>query len=88
MTRINDKLGLDEAEARRNSPLLRPDPGKPLLVSYGRNELPELQRQSEELARTWKSARLEPLPGHDHFTILEELALPEGRLSALLRVSS
>jgi acetyl esterase/lipase len=82
---INDKLGLDEAEARRNSPLLRPDPGKPLLVSYGGSELPELRRQSEELARAWKSARLEPLPRHDHFTILEELASPDGRLSALLQ---
>ena len=82
---VNDKLRLDEDEARRNSPLLRTDTGKPLVLAYGERELPELQRQSQDYARALKSARLEPLPGHDHFTILEELASPSGRLTAWLR---
>ena len=82
---VNDKLRLDEAEARRNSPVLRPFAGKTLFISYGTAELPEMQRQSEDYARALKNARLEPLAGHDHFTILEELASPSGRLTALVR---
>jgi acetyl esterase/lipase len=81
---VNEKLGLDEPEARRNSPVLREGPGKPLIVSYGTAELPELQRQSEEYGKAVK-AKVEPLAGHDHFTILEELASPAGRLTAMVR---
>src|SRR5216684_3498850 len=36
---LNEKLGLDEAEARRNSPLHRPPSGKPLILAYGTGEL-------------------------------------------------
>ena len=82
---VNDKLRLDAGEARRNSPAFKGDSGKPLYIAYGKNELPELQRQSEDYARALKSARLEPLSGHDHFTILEELASPSGRLTALVK---
>lgn len=82
---VNDKLRLDEDEARRNSPILKEQTGKPLFVAYGDKELPELQRQSRDYAQTLKSARLEPLHGHDHFTILEELASPSGRLTALVQ---
>jgi arylformamidase len=78
---INDKLRLDEAEEQRNSPL-KNGIGfeKPLVVAYGKGELPELQRQSEEYARHAK-AKVLGLSGHDHFTILEELASPEGALT-------
>ncbi|HEX9395980.1 MAG TPA: alpha/beta hydrolase [Burkholderiales bacterium] len=82
---INDKLKLDEDEARRNSPVAIPDPGKPLAIAYGKKELPEMQRQSEIFFAARKRATLLPLPGHDHFTILEELASPEGALTAALR---
>jgi arylformamidase len=81
---INDKLRLDEAEQKRNSPLLLPASGKPLVVAYGTSELPELQRQSEEYARAAKAKAL-GLKGHDHFTILEELASPDGSLTRELR---
>jgi len=81
---INEKLQLDEAEARRNSPLLKDNPNKSLVVTYGEAELPELQRQSKEFAARF-GHRLLPLEGHDHFTILEELASPEGALSAAVR---
>lgn len=77
---INDKLRLDEAEQKRNSPLLLPASGKPLVVAYGKSELPELQRQSEEYARKAKT-KAAGLAGHDHFTILEELASPDGDLT-------
>jgi acetyl esterase/lipase len=83
---LNDKLRLDAEEARRNSPLFNlPEKEKPLAITYGTAELPELQRQSEAYARVLKRAGLHPLQGHNHFSILEELAAPEGRLTALVR---
>ena len=79
---INDKLQLDEAEARRN----RPAPTeKPLFIAYGADELPELCRQSEEYGRKLENNALLAVPGKDHFTILEELASPHGVLTALAR---
>ena len=87
---LNEKLGLDAAEARRNSPLLHlPRKSAPLHVSYGEGELPELQRQSAEYWTAWNNAGLPgkcaPLAGHNHFTILEELAAPNGALTGLVR---
>jgi len=74
---INDKLALDEDEARRMSPQRLPAPKKPLEVVYGGNELPEMRRQSEDYGRhIGRPAKA--LAGHDHFTILEELASPQG----------
>lgn len=63
----------------------RPAAAKPLVIAYGAAELPELQRQSVDYAKVATGARLLGLPGHDHFTILEELASPEGALTRELR---
>jgi acetyl esterase/lipase len=87
---LNEKLGLDEEEARRLSPLLHlPPRSGPLFVAYGGAELSELQRQSETFAATWARAglpvRLVPLAGHNHFTVLEELSHPDGALTTLVR---
>ncbi|HKQ30364.1 MAG TPA: alpha/beta hydrolase [Burkholderiales bacterium] len=87
---LNEKLGLDAAEARRNSPLLNlPAKSAPLTIAYGTAELLELQRQSEDLANAWSRAGLPgrrlSLAGHNHFTILEELASPTGVLTRALR---
>jgi acetyl esterase/lipase len=83
---LNEKLRLDEDEARRNSPLLNVfSEIKPLFLAYGADELPELRRQSEDYAKVLKTAKLVPLAGHNHFTILEELASPHGALTALVR---
>jgi arylformamidase len=82
---LNEKLRLDQAEARRNSPLLLPASDKPLALAYGTRELPELQRQSKDYAKTLRSAQLVPLAGHDHFSILEELASPTGALTGVVR---
>ena len=87
---LNDKLGLDKDEATRNSPILHlPSHASPLVVSVGLGELPELIRQSEEYWAVWQRQGLPgqylPLPGHDHFSILEELARPSGRLFAALQ---
>lgn len=87
---LNQKLQLDLAEAGRMSPLLHlPSSSMPLVLAYGSDELPELQRQSETFAaaraRAGLPGRLARLAGHNHFTILEELANPEGALTTLVR---
>jgi acetyl esterase/lipase len=87
---LNEKLGLDVAEAERNSPRRHlPAAAGPLVVTVGLGELPELVRQSEEYAAAWTarglSGRYLPLPAHDHFSILEELARPDGAILAALR---
>jgi acetyl esterase/lipase len=81
---INDKLRLDEAEQQRNSPMLLPDPGKPISIVYGADELPELRRQSEDYAKRLGGSAA-GVPKRNHFTILEELASPHGALTALVR---
>ena len=83
---LNDKLRLDQDAARRNSPLFSlGNAPAPLVVAYGADELPELQRQSEEFAsaraRAGLPGRVLSLPGHNHFTVLEELASPDGTLT-------
>jgi arylformamidase len=87
---LNEKLGLDPAEAERNSPIRHlPDRAAPLIVAVGRDELPELIRQSDEYWKAWQRrglpGRYLPIAGHDHFSILEELARSDGRLFAALK---
>ena len=87
---LNEKLGLSAEEAAAMSPLhhLPPRSG-PLAVAYGTHELPELQRQSRDYFQAWTTAglpgRLLPLAGRNHYTILEQLAAPDGELTAALR---
>lgn len=84
---LNDKLQLSLEEQIALSPIRQlPATASPLVIAFGTGELPELQRQS----RDYHSARKEvglpseqmPLIGHDHFSILEELASPDGKLAA------
>jgi arylformamidase len=87
---LNEKLKLDEAEAARNSTIKHlPKQAGRLVVTVGANELPELVRQSKEYAEAWTRSGLKgsylPLAGHDHFSILEELASPSGKLTQALR---
>lgn len=87
---LNTKLGLDADAVQRLSPLLHlPARCAPLILACGTDELPELQRQSEVYAtaraRDGLPGRLLRLPHHNHFTILEELARPDGMLTALVR---
>jgi arylformamidase len=86
---LNEKLGLDMAEAERNSPARHlPATAGELVVAYGTRELPELCRQSIEYGREWNErglpGRLLPVDGADHFTILDALARPEGVLTRAL----
>jgi arylformamidase len=87
---LNDKLGLDLATAQRNSPLFHlPERAGRLVVTVGGAELPELQRQSQEYFAAWTShgltADFVALPGCNHFSAIEALARPGGRLVAALR---
>jgi len=86
---LNEKLGLDAAEAARNSPLLDfPPMAGELIVAYGTRELPELCRQSIDYAQAWVerglAGHLLPIDGADHFTVLESLARPDGELMQAL----
>jgi arylformamidase len=86
---LNEKLGLDAAEAARNSPLLHlPATAGELVVAYGTGELPELCRQSIAYAQAWGErglpGRLLAVDGADHFTILAALADPRGALTLAL----
>jgi len=62
-----------------------PSRSGPLTIAFGTAELPELQRQSRDYhaARTAANlpSKLLPLESHDHFSILEELANPDGQLT-------
>jgi arylformamidase len=86
---LNEKLGLDPAEAEPNSPVRHlPVTAGEVVVAYGVRELPELCRQSIEYARAWTERGLPgsllPVNGADHFTILDALAQPEGVLMRVL----
>lgn len=77
---LNEKLRLTEASAERHSPLRRlPARRAPVVVAVGAAELPELVRQSAEYAAAL-GVPLLALEGHDHFSVLEELARPDGAL--------
>jgi arylformamidase len=79
---LNDKLDLTPAEVAALSPELHIAPGARTLLTVGAIELPELIRQSTGYAgrlRAGGEAVGEiPAPGHDHLTVLETIALPDG----------
>jgi arylformamidase len=89
---LNDKLRLTADEAFAMSPIhhLRhlPTSSGPMTMAYGAGELPELQRQSRDFWQAREAAGLPgtwlALAGHDHFSILEELATPGGELVVAL----
>lgn len=89
---INDRLRLDAAEIAALSPARTLRPGlAPLALAVGGDELPELQRQSTSFQgiadAQGVAMALHVLPGHHHYSILDELARPDGALTAeLLRL--
>jgi len=81
---INDKLGLAPKDVADLSPMQLALSTTPLVVAFGGDELPELQRQSTEFFSLRQSAgqpgKLLPLAGLNHFTILAHLADPQSSL--------
>jgi arylformamidase len=87
---LNAKLGLDEAASRRNSPMMQAGgPMKPLSLVAGSAELPLLRKQTADFAghraRYGLPVTYEEIPGADHFTIMNELMSPSGRITTLIR---
>ena len=76
LSEVNEWLQLDEASARRNSPIHNlPSRGCPLIVAYGGNETSEFKRQSNIYADAWKSAGFEceifEMPNHNPLATFE-----------------
>jgi arylformamidase len=87
---LNVKLGLDEAMSKRNSPmLLTTDATKPMALTVGGAELPLLRKQTADFAayRTKHGSPVsyEEIPNANHFTIMDEMASPTGRITTLVR---
>jgi len=87
---LDEKLRLDEAMSRRNSPMMQPGgPDKPLSLVVGSAELPLLRKQTADFAghraRWGLPVTYEEIPGADHFTILNEMIAPSGRITTLIR---
>lgn len=87
---LNVKLGLDELMSRRNSPMAHAaGPMKPLALVVGGGELPLLRKQTADFAghraKYGLPVSYEEIPGADHFSVMDELAAPTGRITALIR---
>ena len=86
---LNEKLQLSAEEVTQLSSLKNlPQCSPPLRLFVGAAELPELKRQSEEYAKAAHERglplSLTILPGHHHFSILDELARSDGALTDAL----
>lgn len=86
---LNDLLQLDDKEVEQLSPIRLAQFGAaPQSLVVGGDELPELRRQSADYADVARRAglpvRQRTLPGHHHFSILDELARADGALTAEL----
>ena len=87
---LNEVLGLDAAQARRNSPLHLP-PGAapcPVTVAVGETETAAFRAQSRAYADKLEAAgwpcRLVVQPGMHHFEIVMSLARPEDALARII----
>ena len=87
---LNVKLRLDGPMSRRNSPMMQAGgPLKPLSLVAGSAELPLLRKQTADFAghraRYGLPVTYEEIPDADHFTILQEVMAPKGRITTLIR---
>jgi arylformamidase len=87
---LNVKLGLDEAISRRNSPVMQATGAmKPLALVVGSAELPLLRKQSADFACHRAKFGLpviyEEIPGANHFTVMNQMLSPTGRITTLIR---
>jgi arylformamidase len=86
---LNEKLQLTAGEIDSLSPIRNlPDHSPPIKLFVGATELSELRRQSEDYANAARErglpVSLTTLAGHHHFSILDELARPEGAVRGAL----
>lgn len=83
---FNKDLQLDEAEARRMSPILWDVPrGRILDAAVGGIESNEFLRQSKTMAEQWGKrgieTRYDPIDGANHFTVLDPLTDPDSAMT-------
>jgi arylformamidase len=88
-TSVNNALGLDEAAARRASPLFWPAPSHGSLDAVvGGNESAEYFRQSRWIVDGWDGGGLETrfaeVPGANHFTAIAPLSEPDSPMTLRL----
>ncbi len=87
-TYLNDKLRLTDAEVASLSPLRLPVVPKPMTIGYGSAELPPLVGDSRALhayrAAAHAPGALLPVPGANHFTVMDAFRTQGG---ALLRAA-
>lgn len=83
-TYLNEKLALTDGELAALSPQRLPVVMKPMAIAYGSAELPELCRQSRHFHGVRADAHaygpLIPVPGANHFTVLDQIRRPGGSL--------
>ncbi len=83
-TYLNEALRLTDEEIATLSPLRLPIVHKPLDLAYGTRELPPLVRDPRALHARRAAAQapgvLLPIPGADHFTVLDALRRPDGAI--------
>jgi acetyl esterase/lipase len=87
---LNVKLRLDEAMSRRNSPMMQTEgAAKPLSLVVGSAELALLRKQTADFAghraKHGLPVSYEEIPGANHFSIMEAMMSPEGRITTLIR---
>jgi len=87
---LNQKLKLDAPMGHRNSPMTQPGGAvKPLSLVVGAAELPLLRKQTADFtghrARYGLPVTYEEIPGANHFTIMNEMMSPGGRITTLIR---
>jgi acetyl esterase/lipase len=87
---LNVKLKLDGPMSRRNSPMAQPGgPMKPLALVVGAAELPLLRKQTADFAghraKYGLPVAYEEIPGANHFTIMDEMQSPNGRITTMIR---
>ncbi|WP_457353238.1 alpha/beta hydrolase [Roseateles sp. P5_D6] len=87
---LQTDLQLDAASVRRLSPIHFPPPRSPqtLFAVVGALESEEYRRQNQLIRQAWGARAVpvcEELPGCNHFTVLHDLADPQGRSHQLAR---
>jgi acetyl esterase/lipase len=69
--------------------LLPTDAAKPMALTVGGAELPLLRKQTADFAayraKSGSPVVYEEIPGANHFTIMDEMAQPSGRITTLIR---
>lgn len=87
---MNQDLKLDDAQARKTSPLFWPvAAGRILDAVVGGDESSEFLRQGKIITETWRRSRAETryevMPGKNHFTMVDPLTDPDSAMVARLR---